>query len=178
MAGILDLIPDSVTPGETLAVTITHSDYTPDAGYTLAYRFAAPTPVTVAGVDDGAGGWTITLTSAQTLALARGDMAFDGIVTLTSTSVATAIDRGTIYVYASPLTVSQWKTMLSAIDATIASQGSQTEQSGSFSVAGLSKAYAYRSVAELLALRAFCIREIARDSGKARPYRILSRFAV
>jgi hypothetical protein len=40
----------------------------------------------------------------------------------------------------------------------------------------MNKSYSYRSRDELLALRAFCLREIARDTGKARPYRILSRF--
>jgi hypothetical protein len=176
MAGILALLPDSVTPGETLSVTVTHADYTPDAGYTLAYRFAAPTPITVAGVNNGAGGWTVTLTSTQTLTLARGDMAFDALVTLAG--VATAIDRGTIYVHASPLATSQWTAVLASVNAAIAAQATSGQQSGTLSVDGLSQSFTYRSKEDLLALRAFCMREIARDKGVARPYRILSRYSV
>lgn len=176
MAGILGLLPDAITPGETLDVTVTHADATPAAGYTLAYRFAAPTPITVAGVDNGSGGWTVTLTATQSLTLTRGDMAFDALVTLAG--VATCIDRGTIYVYPSPLATSQWRAVLASVDAAIVAQATSGEESGSFTVGELSKSYTYRSRSDLLALRAFCLREIARDTGKARPYRILSRFGL
>jgi len=176
MAGLLDIMPDSLTPGETSEVTVTLSDYSPDDGYTLAYRFAAATPITVDGVDNSAGGWTVTLTPSQTTLFARGEMAFDALVTLAG--VATLVDRGQIYVYASPLATSQWTAVLASVDAAIAAQATSGEISGSVTIDGMSKSYTYRNREELLALRAFCIREINRDKGTARPYRILARFNI
>ena len=163
-------MPDQLTAGETLAVTVAITDYTPDAGYVLAYRFAAPTPITATGVDDSTGGWTVTLTAAQTLTLVAGQLAFDALVT--KAGVATAVDRGMIQVLASPLTVSQWNATLTAVDAAIASYGASNQRS--FSVDGMS--VSFKTLDELLNLRAFCIREIRRETGAAKPYRILSRF--
>jgi hypothetical protein len=174
MAGTLDVLPDQLTPGESVSVTVSHAHYTPAAGYTLAYRFAAPTPITVAGTDNGAGGWTLALTSAQTLLFAAGELAFDALVTLGTAT--TAIDRGMIDVLPSPLTVSQWRAVLTSIDAAIAEQAANGQQSGSISVDGMSKSYTYRSLADLMTLRAFCLRMVARESGRNRPYRILSGF--
>ena len=169
-------MPDALTPGETVEETVTLVDYSPDDSYTLAYRFAAATPITVAGVDDGDGGWTVTLTASQTLLFGRGDMAFDALVTLAG--VVTAVDRGTINVYASPLATSQWTAVLTSVDAAIAAQAVTGNISGSFGIDGMNQSYTYRNRDELLSLRAFCIREIARDKGVARPYRILSRYPI
>jgi hypothetical protein len=172
MAGTLSILPDTLTAGETLSVTVTVLGYTPDDGYTLAYRFAAPTPITAAGVDDEAGGWTVTLTATQTLTLTAGLLAFDALVT--KAGVSTAVDRGSIRVLPSPLTVSKWQSVLTSTDAAIATWGSNENRS--FSVDGMS--LSYKSLDELLHLRAVCIREIKRDTGIRRPYRILSRFEL
>jgi hypothetical protein len=175
MAGILEIMPDDLTAGESLSVAVAIDGKTPDLGYTLAYRLAIDTVgVTAAGVDNGAGGWTVALTAAQTLAMPSGLLVFDALLTLgTATEL---VDRGNIAVTASPLFVSQWAAVLVQVDAAIAAYATAGGQTTSITLEGISRTIQVGSLADLYTLRAFCIRQRNRERGTRTPYRILSRF--
>ena len=168
MSGTLDLFPNTLTPGESVSVTFLSPSYAPADGWSIAYRFA--TPITVDGVDDGEGGFTVALTAAQTLTMTAGILAFDAIAT--KGSVSTAVDRGQITVRPSPLTVSRWQSVLTAVEDAIAGFAGNTNRS--MTVDGMS--VTYRSLDELLNLRAFCVKQIARDKGSRLPHVIRSVF--
>jgi hypothetical protein len=175
MAGILDIMPDALTAGETLAATATITGKTPDAGYALSYRMAIDTVgITAAGVDNGAGGWTVALTAAQTIAMPSGLLVFDALLTLGAATEL--VDRGQIAVTASPLFVSQWAAVLVQVDAAIAAWATSGSKETSVSFDGMAKSLAVSSLADLQSLRSFCIRQRNRERGTRTPYRILSRF--
>ena len=175
-------IPSSIVGGETIwvssanvaqgCVDITFDGYTPADGYALSYQFAAETPATVAAVENGTGtGWTLEVPSATTLAWI-GKIAFTGIVTKSSRSFV--VDYGTVIVAASPLRVSQWRSMIEKIDAAMLT--SAKTANGSISVDGMS--VSYKSVADLKALREFAERKLREETGAKLPSRILSRFTI
>ncbi len=173
MSGTLNLMPDSLVAGESLSVTVTVAGYSPDDGWSLAYRFAAqPTGITAAGADNGAGGWTVSLTSAQTLTMLSGSMRYDALVTKGDESVA--VDKGAIVVSSSPLLASKWATVLDSVDAAIATWGTSDQRS--ITIEGMS--IYYRQIEELFKLRTFCLRMIARESGNKQSAIVRTRFAV
>ena len=173
MAAQLNILPSNLVAGESLSETVAVSGYSSADGWAISYRFAAyPSPLTVAGVANGSGGWAIALTSAQTLTLLTGPMRFDAIVS--KASVAVAVDSGTIAVTASPGLVSKWQAILDSVELAIASWGTSDQRS--MTIEGMS--ISYRSIDELLKLRAFCIKQIARQTGNGRSSRILSRFSI
>lgn len=170
MSGTLDLFPNTLTPGESVSVTFMSPSYAPEDGWAIAYRFAATDPITVDGVDDSEGGFTVALTAAQTLTMTAGALVFDAIAT--KGPVSTAVDRGQITVMPSPITVSRWQAVLTAVEESIA--GFAGNSNRSMTVDGMS--VTYRSMDELLNLRAFCIKQIARDKGSRLPHVIRSVF--
>jgi hypothetical protein len=175
MTGLLELMPDGLTAGESLSVTVAINGKTPAAGYTLSYRMAIDTVgITAAGVDNNAGGWTVALTAAQTIAMPSGLLVFDALLTLGT--VTELIDRGELPVTASPLFVSQWAAVLVQVDAAIAAWAASGSKSTSISIDGMSNSLSVSSLADLQSLRSFCIRQRNRERGTRTPYRILSRF--
>ena len=79
-----------------------------------------------------------------------------------------------ILVTASPLTVSKWSAVLTAVDAAIATWGTSDQRS--LSIEGMS--ISFKSLDELLKLRAFCTHEINRDTGNKRPHILRTRFTL
>ena len=156
----LGFVPDRIVAGETIWIAaantiqnktdITLTDYTPAGGYTLAYQFAASTPITVTAVANGTNtGWTLEVTAAQTLVWKGGVINYAGIVTLSSRSYA--VDTGTIQVEPSPLSTSSWTAIVTAVDAAILTYAASP--SGSFSVDGMS--FTYKSLKDLTDLRSY-----------------------
>jgi len=179
-------IPQSIVAGESIWLAaantaqsrsdLTFSDYTPAAGYTLAYQFAAPTPVSVAGVVNGDNtGWTLEITAAVTLTWRAGVINYAGYVT-DANQRKFCVDAGTIAVTASPLATSQWTAIVAACDAAILAQMATGETSGSFSVDGLSKSFSYRSADELITLRAFAKCMADQETGSRQRRIIRARF--
>jgi len=171
----LNLLPETLVAGETVSVAVSLSSYPVASGWAVAYRFAAETPFSVSCTGGTAGAWTLALTSAQTLTLKTGGLRFDAIATQTvgeAVAQVVAVDSGTITVTASPMLVSQWESVLTSVDAAIASFGTSNQRS--MSIEGMS--VSYRTIDELLRLRAFCVSMIAREkSGRGRKV-IYSRF--
>lgn len=180
-------MPDRIVAGETIwiasanttqatNVDIILTDYTP-ASYALAYQFAAATPITVAAVANGAGtGWTLEVTAAQTLVWKPGRINFAGYVTHSVSTRKFAVDAGAIEVTASPLASSAWTAVVAACDAAILAQMSTGEQSGSFSVDGMSKSFAYRSTDDLITLRAYAQNMADNETGARMGRIIRTRF--
>lgn len=178
MAENLGYIPARVVAGETIwiaaantlhdAADIVIDRISPADGYTLAYQFAAPTPITVAAVANGSNtGWTLTVTAAQTLLWRAGALSFAALATDSSSRVF-AVDAGSISVTASPLAVSQYAVALTAIDAAILNFATGAQRS--FTLGDMSVSYG--TLQELLDLRAHYVAEIARETSK-RPKRII-----
>jgi len=176
-------IPASIVAGESIWIAtantgqasadITIDGYTPAAGYTLAYQFAATTPVSVAAVaNNDQTGWTLDVSGAVTLTWGPGRVAFAGIVTHTATQRSAAIDSGGIMVTASPMRVSQWQAVVAAIDAAMLTVAAQPH--GSISIGGMSASY--RSADDLTRLRDYAVGRLRADTGLRMPSRILSRF--
>lgn len=175
-------IPASVTGGESIwisaantaqnSVDITFTAFKPSDGYTLAYQFAADTPVSVSGVASG-DGWTLDVTPATTFTWKPGRMAFVGVVTHTATGRTFVVDGGSINVIASPLRVSSWKAVVAACDAAMLSVAASPN--GSISVDGVN--VSYRGTSDLTALREYAMRQLRADTENRIPRKILTRFA-
>jgi hypothetical protein len=177
-------LPDRIVAGETIWLAAANTaqsqsdiiidGFTPAAGYTLAYQFAAATPVSVSAVANGANtGWTLELTGAQTLLWTPGKMYFAGIVSLVDAGPPQvtrtfAVDQGAITVDASPMRVSSWVAVLASIDAAIAAYAANPN--GSLSIEGMS--VTYRSLSQLTDLRDYATYRLQQDSAK-RPRRII-----
>lgn len=164
-------MPTTLTAGETIAVDLTISDYSPNGGYAISFRFGGAAPFTVAGVSalDGAA-WALDVTSEATATMGRGRVAWDALAT--KDGVSTVADSGVISVTASPLTVSRYVATLAAVETAIGNYATSTKRS--FSVDGISTTY--RDLDELLNLRAFLKHEIAQENGARRSSVILTRF--
>ena len=182
----LCFLPSQVTGGETIwiaadnslqgAVDIVLTNYLP-VDYTLKYNFSS-TPASPLSVDAvanvGGTGWTLELSSAQTLVWDPGKVIFTGEVTNSTTERVTVVDSGNIQVDASPVRVSSWVAVLAKVDAAIA-EFAATPQS-SFSVDGLS--VTYRSMDDLERLRNYANYRLQLDTA-TRPKRIIhARFPV
>jgi hypothetical protein len=172
-------IPQSIVAGESIWIAaantaqsrsdLTFTDYTPAGGYTLAYAFAATSPVSVAGAANGDNtGWTLEVTAAVTLTWRAGVINYAGYVTHTTSGRKFAVDAGSIAVTASPLATSQWTAIVAACDAAILSGA--TSGTISFSVDGMS--VSYRQPSELMHLRDYARMMELQDKGD-RPRRII-----
>lgn len=171
----LNLLPETLVAGETVSVAVSLPLYTAASGWAVAYRFAATTPFSVSCTGGTDGAWTLALTSAQTLSLKTGGLRFDAIATQTvgeAVAQVVAVDSGTITVTASPLLVSQWEAVLTAVDAAIESWGTSNQRS--MTIEGMS--VSYRSIDELFNLRSFCVLQIQRERGGRGRKVIYSRF--
>jgi hypothetical protein len=166
-AGASIWIAAANTPQDSEDIII--DDYTPAGGYTLAYQFAARTPLSVAAAANGANtGWTLEVTGAQTLAWNPGRIVFAGIVTHTASARTFAVDAGAIAVDASPMRVSSWAAVLTAVDAAITTYAANPH--GNFNIEGFSASY--RSMSDLIALREYVNYMLQQDSA-SRPRRII-----
>jgi len=178
-------LPNNIIAGESIWIAaanavqsgqdITFADYAPSGGYTLAYQFAASTPITVSASANGdSSGWTLEVTAAQTLVWKPAQVAYAGYITHTATDRVFAVDAGRIAVGASPVATSSWKTALANVDAAIASY-SETSTQRSVMIDGMQ--VSFRSVSELISLRNWLQGMVNADTGN-RPRRIIrSRFA-
>jgi len=186
---MLDLgyMPDTIVAGETIWISAANTtqdtdvdiiltDYLP-ANYSLAYQFAAATPITVAAAANSAGtGWTLEVTAAQTLLWKPGRIRFAGYVTALSGGRVFAVDAGAVEVTASPLATSAWSAIVAKCDAAILAQMTTGQTSGSFSVDGVSKSFAYRSIDELVHLRAYAQNMADSETGNRAKRIIRARF--
>lgn len=167
-----------MTAGENLSVLVSLTDYAPADGWSLSYRFSAPSPITSTATTEGSG-FRVNLSNAQTLTFPSGQLRFDALVTKSSgdpavITEAVSVDSGVIAVTASPLFVSKWAAVLTSVDAAISTWGTSDQRS--MTIEGMS--VSYRSIDELLKLRAFCVMQIGRETGNRRPSIIRARFNV
>jgi hypothetical protein len=177
MAKKLNIMPGELVAGETVSATATLTDYPVASGWAVSYRFATPAPITQACTGGTAGAWAIALSSAQTLTIPSGRIRFDALATQTvgqTVAQVVAVDSGVIVVTASPVVVSKWSSVLESVEAAIASWGTSDQRS--MSIEGMS--VSYRSIDELLKLRAFCTQQIRRENGNKRPNILRARFTI
>ena len=179
-------IPDSIVAGETIWIAaanttqatnadIVFANYTPADGYTLAYQFAATTPITVAAAANGADtGWTLEVTAAQTLTWKAGTINFAGYVTHTESTRKHAVDAGAISVAASPLATSSWTAIVTACDAAILAFAGNPNKT--LSVDGMS--IAYRSMDDLRNLRHYAQYMAEQETGGRMKRIIRTRFTL
>lgn len=169
----LGYLPETVTGGETIWISADNTaqdEYGDDivldgylpATHTLAYDFAGPVPVTVGAVaNTGGTGWTLEVSAAITLTWRAGAINFRGRVTDATTGRVFAVDAGYITAKASPLQTSQYAAALLAIDAAILEYAQNPY--GSFTIPGGINV-TFRSLDDLLNLRAYYQAEVRRDS--------------
>jgi len=180
----LGYIPASIVGGESIWIAAANvaqdrtdiiiDGFTPADGYTLAYQFAASTPVSVAAVANGdSTGWTLDVTGTVTLAWGPGRIPFVGIVTHTTPARSHVVDQGGVYVNPSPMRVSAWTAVVAAIDAAMLTAAATPN--GSISIDGMS--VSYRGVSDLTSLRNYASEQPRKDTGRHSPGRILTRFA-
>jgi hypothetical protein len=179
----LGYIPAQIVGGESIWIAAANTaqasqdiiidGFTPADGYTLAYQFAADTPLSIAAVANGDNtGWTLDVTGTQTLTFTPGRMSFVGIVSHTTPARSHVVDSGGIYVNPSPMRVSAWKAVVAAIDAAMLSAAATPN--GSITVDGMS--VSYRGTSDLKSLRDYAVEQLRRDTGRRAPSRILTRF--
>jgi hypothetical protein len=174
-------MPSRLTGGESIIRStatgnaLTFSGYTPADGWALVYQFAAETPIEITGepTDDNAG-WDIEVSGSQTFLFQPGLLAYSAFAqkTVGDSERSFLVDQGRIDVTANPMRVSQWKAVLSAIDAAIAEYA--TTPQGSVTVDGMS--VSYRSMSDLTKMRSYVQEMLRRDTSNRLPKRILSRF--
>jgi hypothetical protein len=174
-------IPAKLTGGESIIRTaatgnaLTFSGYMPSDGWALVYQFATETPIEVTGTaTSDATGWELEVSGSQTILFQPGFVAYSAFVkkTVGDSDRSFLVDQGRIEVTASPMRISQWKAVLTALDAAIAEYASTPQ--GSISVDGMS--VSYRSMADLTKMRAYVQEMLRRDTSNRLPKRILSRF--
>jgi hypothetical protein len=177
-------LPSSIVAGETIWISASNttqatnadivlSDYTPAGGYTLAYKFAATTPITVSAAANGENtGWTLEVTAAQTLLWKAGTIRYAGYVTHTATGRVFAVDAGSIAVTASPLATSSWTAVVTACDAAILTYAANPH--GSFTIDGVT--VSFRSLSQLLDLRAYAQTMADTETGARMKRIIRTRF--
>lgn len=179
---VLNFLPDSVVAGESIWISasntvkgytdITIPDFTPPTA-ALAYQFDAPTPISVTAVANGDNtGWTLEVTGTQTLLWYNSVISFVAFATVSERVYQ--VDSGTIRVTQSPLRVSSWTAVVTAIDAAILTYAAQPV--GSISVEGMS--LSYRSLDDLIKLRDYAIYMQNKDSSSKVRRIIRTRFEV
>lgn len=178
----LGYMPTDITAGETIwiaeantiqgAEDIVLSDYTPADGSTLAYQFAAETPITVDAAANGADtGWTLEVTAAQTLLWKAPTLAYSAYVTDSNGRVF-LIDQGSMAITNSPLATSAWTAIVAACDAAILAYAGNPN--GSFTVDGMS--ISYRSLSQLTDLRTYAKGKEQEEIGGRQKRIIRTRF--
>lgn len=171
MAQELSVMPQSVVAGESFTATLTGISTT---GKTCVYSFATATPFSVTcAITDGV--FVLTVSAVQSLTLKAGNVRFVAMVTTTSGGAVECVDSGYLTVEPSPLATSSYTAALAAVEAallTFASNPNRRLSLGTMSVE-------YKSVDDLLALKAYYQAEIKRDlTGQGTgPTRIYTRFA-
>jgi len=169
MAMTLNYLPASIIGGETIMVgaanpfgggrDIILAGYSPATPATLSYHFQSATPLTIeAAPNSGNTGWTLTVAAAETLTLGPGPVAYAGVLTIDGATKV--VDTGIINVRPSPLRVSSWLAVVTAIDAALLTAASSP--SGSISIDGMS--ISYRSPDQLIRLRDYAAGMAARES--------------
>lgn len=169
MAEKLEILPTELTAGETLSVDVVLDGKTPADGWSLKYTFAnsgGSIEVNATELDDDSG-WNIALTSSQTVVFESGPLFFSGLAIKETEAVA--VDSGEIAVLS---LTSKWTVVLASVEAAIATWGTSDQRS--MTIEGMS--VSFRSIDELLTLRAFCIRQIDRQRRRAGRRVILSTF--
>ena len=92
--------------------------YSPATPATLSYHFQGATPLTIeAAPNSGNTGWTLNVAAAETLTLGPGPVAYAGVLTIDGATKV--VDTGIINVRPSPLRVSSWLAVVTAIDAAL-----------------------------------------------------------
>jgi hypothetical protein len=178
----LGYMPASIVAGESIWIAAANTlngvgldidltDYTSAGGYTLAYQFAASTPITVSAAANGAK-WTLEVTGAQTLLWKAGIIRFAGFATKTVGGRVFAVDAGTIAVTASPMATSAWTAIVTACDAAILTYAGNPNSS--LSVDGMS--VSYRSMDDLIRLRAYAQTMAGYETGARQKRIIRARF--
>jgi len=174
-------MPDRIVAGESIWVSSDNSaqdgadivltDY-PASGWTLAYEFAASTPVSVSATANG-DNYRLEVPGATTLLWASGSISYAAFVTSKSVSGRKfCVESGTISVTPSPVRVSAWAATLTDVDAAIASYA--TTPHGSVSVDGM--AVTFRSFDDLVKLRDYVAYRLQSDSGNRQRRIIRARF--
>ena len=148
-------------------------NFTPAGGYTLAYRFAAATPITVgASANTGNTGYTLDVTAAITLTWRAGAIAYAGMVTHTASGRIYSVESGAIAVIASPLATSAWTAIVAQCDVkrlTIASNPYGSINIGESSIS-------FRGADQLIDLRNYARNMERLETGARMPRIIRSRF--
>ena len=175
--------PEVVQAGETVWISaasvidatkndIIFDNFTPSAGYTLAYSFAAATASTVAAVANAGGtGWTLEVPAVTTLTWKAGAIRYNALVTHTTSQRVYAVESGTFRVLPSPLAQSSWTAVVAACDAAMLTYSGNPN--ASITVDGMS--ISYRSMDNLTTLRSYAREMELADKGY-RPRIIRSRF--
>ena len=182
MTANLGFLPATLVAGETIWISsantdqdktdITISGFTPP-DYKLTYEFAASTPLSVEAEANGDNsGWTLTVTSAQTLTFGAGLLRYVGYLTNTTNDTKWAVDAGVISVAPSPLATSAWQDVVTACDAAILNNAGSGVLS--LSVEGFS--VTYKTTEELRRLRAYAQSMADRELGRHTPRIIRARF--
>lgn len=178
----LGFLPDAIVGGSSIWIAAANTladdpediiidGITPAGGYALAYQFASPSPITVTATANGAGtGWTLEVSGAQTTAWGPGRIPFVGMATKGTFSIA--VDSGVVDVAASPLRVSQWAAVLTAVDAAIAQYAACPY--GTITVEGFS--VAFRNLSDLISLRDYVRYLMESDNAKKQKRIIRARF--
>lgn len=171
MAQELSVLPSSIVAGESFTASLNGISTT---GKTCVYSFAALTPFSVTCTIESSV-FVLSVSAAQSLTLKSGNIRFAAMVTTTAGGAVECVDSGYLTVEPSPLATSNYSAALVAIDAailTFASNPNKRVNLGTMSVE-------YKTLDELLSLRAFYQSEIQRDltgTGSG-PMRTLTRFA-
>lgn len=135
------------------------AEYSPATPATLSYHLQCDNPLTIkAAANSGNTGWTLTVSAVDTLTLGPGPVAFAGVLTIDGATKV--VDTGIIHVRPSPLRVSSWLAVVTAIDAALLTAASSP--SGSISIDGMS--ISYRSPDQLIRLRDYAAGMAARES--------------
>ena len=183
MATNLGYMPARIVAGETIWIAAANTTqaaqdivlplHTP-ASFTLAYQFAAATPITVnASANNANTGWTLEVAEASTLLWKAGTISFAAYATETAgTARKFAVDEGVIAVTASPLAVSQYAAALTACEAAIADYAANPN--GSFTLGDMS--VSYRSLSQLIDLRNYLKAQVNLQTGKRIKRIIRTRF--
>jgi len=174
-----EILPLTLIAGETIWIAAANtvqsssdiilSDFTPAAGYTLAFEFTGDTPVSITAAANGDDtGWTLTVPAATTLTWNPPQVHYSIMATKTSTGMVFAAGCGVIKVTASPLKVSSWVAVIESCDAATANYAKNPN--GSFMIDGIQ--VTYRSLTSIINLRAFAVSKLNEETGN-RPIRVM-----
>lgn len=158
MAERLTVVPDAITAGTSVEMTLTYADYPADGGWTLALLFNGPTAnqLSVAGLTNGKS-FNVTLSAANTVTLGTAappdGLGLHWTARLTNGTDIKDADEGDLLVYPDPTTAgayhSQAEKDLTAIRAVL--NGRITSDIEAYQIAG--RAVTKIPIRDLIALR-------------------------